>query len=161
MDWDHRRWLARGSDAGVAASGQSAAVGVIKPNGSVWGYEYADGSWRDPSLVGSGAAGSFSLDRPGGPWLIHGSDGRVHWLYIKHPFRRRGLAKHLIQLMYRAEEREDGSPPTVIFTHKTKGLNEILHQYRVRARKGEGNPMAEWVFDPYKLWLLLPEGWWK
>ncbi len=86
----------------------------------------------------------------------------LHWLYIKHPFRRRHLAKDLIKLVLKAEAREDGTPPAVVFTHKTKGVNEILHHYRVAGREeAHKDELAPWVYDPYKLWLLLPEGWWK
>jgi len=85
----------------------------------------------------------------------------IHYAYVKHPFRRKGLATNMIRALLEVEPAQDGGPPTVLYTHKTKALNEINHNYRIRERKEDvPNPLESWVFDPYKLWLQLPVGWW-
>lgn len=86
----------------------------------------------------------------------------VHYLYVKYPFRKHGFARQMVEQVLKAETQPDGTPPTVIWTHKTKGMNEILHHYRVKERRGEGaDLLQDWIFDPFKLWLVLPDGWWK
>lgn len=67
----------------------------------------------------------------------------IHYIYVKHAFRRRGVAKMLVQLVKDAEK-----PPAIMYTHRTNVVPKIL--------KKEG---LEWIYNPYLLFTTLPQGW--
>ncbi len=63
----------------------------------------------------------------------------VHWLYLKHTFRRMGIAKELLKLAADAEK-----PPAIFYTHYTRAC--------LWAPK-------EFSYNPYLVWVRLPAGW--
>ena len=60
----------------------------------------------------------------------------LHWLYVKGPLRRFGIAKALLESV------NDNSRKNVHYTHKTK-LVEFLDKDN------------QWIYNPYYCWGLL------
>jgi len=107
---------------------------------------------------------------PEDEWLILGwlayqrlSGGviAIHYLYVKHPFRKQGLAKRMVEQVIEAETDAVG-PPAVMFTHKTKGGRAIQLHYERKAR-AMGDPDQDftknWQYHPYLPFMLMPEDW--
>lgn len=65
----------------------------------------------------------------------------VHYVYIKHPFRKLGLATRLVKLLEESEQ-----PPAIMHTHMTEIGRRIVKE-------------KDWVFNPYLAWTKLPEDW--
>lgn len=66
----------------------------------------------------------------------------VHYVYVKHPFRKLGIAKTLVESLIAAEH-----PVATMYTHKTL----VCPKMRLRDRG--------LVYNPYIMLSTLPEGW--
>lgn len=69
----------------------------------------------------------------------------LHYVYIKHPFRKFGLAKRVVELLLETEK-----PPAVIYTHKTPTASKIMKDRDFN-----------WIYNPYLLFNTLPDDWLK
>ena len=65
----------------------------------------------------------------------------IHYMYVKQPFRKFGIAKRLVGILEESE-----SPPAVMVTHSTPISRPII--------KDKG-----WVYNPYLLFATLPADW--
>lgn len=65
----------------------------------------------------------------------------VHYVYVRYDWRRKGVAKAMMDVLMDAE-----SPPAVIHTHRTHTARKILRN-------------KTWIYNPYMLFTRLPEYW--
>ncbi len=68
----------------------------------------------------------------------------VHYLYVKQPLRRNGVARQLMTTLLAIE----GEPETVFYTHRTEAVE------RMRSL-----PRSRFVFHPYLMFHALPQDW--
>jgi GNAT superfamily N-acetyltransferase len=66
----------------------------------------------------------------------------VHYMYVKHPFRKLGIAKRMLGTLQATE-----SPPAVFYTHKTPAVPKL----KLRERGI--------IYRPLLVYMHLPEGW--
>ena len=83
----------------------------------------------------------------------------IHYIYMKKVFRRRGLARKMIEAILELEfehpeESNWGRP--VIHTHRTKMASDIYH-----SSDHDRNEMRHWTYNPYLKYDPMPEGWVK
>ncbi len=65
----------------------------------------------------------------------------IHYIYIKQPFRKFGIATKLVTLLEETEK-----PPAVMVTHSNPMVRPLI--------KDKG-----WVYNPYLLFSSLPDDW--
>lgn len=66
----------------------------------------------------------------------------VHYAYTKHPFRRWGICKLLVDTLIESEK-----PVALMYTHQTPSSKKVLKDNK------------EWIYHPYLAFLTLPQGW--
>jgi len=67
----------------------------------------------------------------------------IHYMYVKHPFRKFGIATKLVMLLEQSEK-----PPAIMYTHKTAAAKAIILAKELK-----------WIYNPYLVFDKLPEGW--
>ena len=65
----------------------------------------------------------------------------IHYIYIKQPFRRFGIASRMIALLKQTEQ-----PPAIMVTHSNPMVRPLIKE-------------RKWVYNPYLLFSSLPEDW--
>jgi len=76
----------------------------------------------------------------------------IHYVYVKHRYRNQGIARHLLESLhedYPAPRKEFTSKSFLFWARPPEG-REHFHR-RVSA--------AGLEYNPYLLWMRLPEGW--
>jgi hypothetical protein len=77
----------------------------------------------------------------------------VHYVYVKHDFRKTGFAKSMIDMLIEAE-----NPIAVFYTHKTFPVLQYRDKYKAEKRLDYW-PMREWIYNPYLLFARLSYTW--
>ena len=77
----------------------------------------------------------------------------VHYVYVKHDFRRAGFAKALIDMLIESED-----PVAIFYTHKTRAVMEYRERYQAEGRVVDW-PLKEWIYNPYLLFARLSHSW--
>ena len=73
----------------------------------------------------------------------------VHYVYVKAPMRRFGIAKHLFEAFTDTVKGVTGTIPQFYFhTHKTPTSNKMLDD-------------SKWVYHPYLMFMKIPETWYN
>lgn len=81
----------------------------------------------------------------------------IHYCYIKQVFRRRGLARKMVEAILELEfvhPKDNNWGTTVIHTHRTKSMSDIYH-----SSDHDINELRHWTFNPYIKYDAMPEGW--
>ena len=71
----------------------------------------------------------------------------IHYMYVKHTFRRLGLATQMVDKLRESE----GDPPVMI-THRTYAYQKIRETWEAN---GKENKMQGWVYNPFLAWRLV------
>ena len=67
-----------------------------------------------------------------------------HFIYVKAPFRKLGLATKLVTELIRSE----GNPP-VSYSHRTWSIKKIKDEW---LQKESPDKMANWLYNPFLQW---------
>lgn len=83
----------------------------------------------------------------------------IHYLYVKHAFRKQGLARRLMGFLFDKEK-----PSAMFVTHWTRAAAGIEYHFKRQLKvetfhlPSEQGPLPV-VYNPYLLYHKLPEDW--
>lgn len=75
----------------------------------------------------------------------------IHYLFVKEEYRKMGVAKRMVRQLLDQEAQE---MPVIVYTHDTPDVFRSLGPQKERGYMG-----AQWVYDPYVIWQVLPSNW--